>query len=180
MEDIVLRRALDSLRQPQVRHQLMTSPINGGYSSKRRSMNKTDPAPCGIHVIRLYPVPSHLRFELVEIELGRHRLAGPDRVTLAVDDLLLEVSTVDFVVDLVIFAGEQGDRDLLTFGGYNRMRPDGIAQLQNGPVRPRWARLLDRRSGYFETRHSRQDLLQRATIREDKMVFEKELIAGES
>src|SRR6266542_390005 len=127
MEDIVSRRVCYDTRQSQLRQCLAVPPMNRGYSLKGGPVDQAHASAQGVNAARLQLATPHLPLELIEIERGGRRFAAPDCAPLAMDDLLLAVLAVNFVVDLILVA--RGDDD--------RLRPDGVAQLQDRRFGPR-------------------------------------------
>src|SRR6266481_4208893 len=105
--------------------------MDRGYSAKSRSIDQSHARTCRVDAVRLYIALPHLSRKLLQIQPGRSRLTTQDRLSLAVDDLVFRALAVDLVVDLLVVVRRQRDADLHLVANDDRLRPHGIAQLQN-------------------------------------------------
>src|SRR5579872_6126625 len=79
-----------------------------------------------VHALQLDMVLIHLRLELFEVEFGSLRLAAPCKPALAVDDFLIALLAINFVIDLILVIRQQRDVDFPLSTDHDRLCPDGV------------------------------------------------------
>src|SRR5579872_2156935 len=95
MQKITFPCLLNRLRQAQVSQHLTVPTIDRGDSPQGRSIDKSHARAGRVDAIRLQTPLSHLAPELLQIKFHRLCLVSPKCATLAMDNLLLMVLTVD-------------------------------------------------------------------------------------
>src|SRR5687768_11607364 len=100
MEDIIAPRLFHGPRQAQVRQYLVAALVDGGDRLESGPVGHAHFGKRRIDAVRFHLARPDLALELLEVEDCRRRPARPGRATLAMDDLLFAVLTVNLVVEL--------------------------------------------------------------------------------
>src|SRR5258708_4445305 len=107
MEDIVSPHVFYGLRQPELCQYLAPPPMNGGDYLKRGTVDDPHPDARRVNAAWLQFGLPHLCLKLLKINFGRCRFMTPNRATVAMDDLLVGILAVNFVINLLVFARQQ-------------------------------------------------------------------------
>src|SRR5215471_17891603 len=99
MKDIFSESVLHGPRLPELRQQLVGTPMDGGDSLKRGPIDQPHLGIRGVNAVRLDLAALHPPLETLKIEPGRRRPAAQDRAPLAMDNLFVRVLAVYLVVD---------------------------------------------------------------------------------